>query len=91
MEFGAKISVSLVDGIAKIDNLSWDTFNEGHDLQAQVENYKSRYGYYPEVVLADGIYGTRENRNSLKEKGICFGGKPPGRPKKQTALHAEEI
>ena len=91
VEFGAKISVSLVDGVARIDNLSWDAFNEGQDLQAQVENYKSRYGCYPEVVLADGIYGTRVNRKFLKEEGIRFGGKPLGRPKKQTALNAEEI
>lgn len=91
VEFDSKISVSLVDGIAKIDHLDWAAFNEGHDLQAQVESYKSRYGYYPEVVLADGIYGTRENRSHLKKKGIRFGGKPLGRPRKQTGLNAEEI
>jgi hypothetical protein len=56
-----------------------------------VENYKSRYGCYPEVVLADGVYGTRVNRNFLKANGIRFGGKPLGRPKKQMALNAEEI
>jgi hypothetical protein len=61
------------------------------DLETQVENYKSRYGCYPEVVLADGIYGTGENRKFLKAKGIRFGGKPLGRPKKQTELNAEEI
>lgn len=27
-KFGAKISVSLVDGIAMVDHLSWDAFNE---------------------------------------------------------------
>ena len=91
VEFGSKISVSLVDNIATIDHLGRDAFNEGQDLQAQVENYKTRYGYYPKVVLADGIYGTRVNRNYLKEKGIRFGGKPLGRPKKQTELNAEEI
>jgi len=91
VEFGSKISVSLVDGIAMIDHLGWDAFNEGQDLQTQVESYKSRYGCYPEVVLADGIYGTRDNRNYLKEKGIRFGGKPLGRPRKQTGLNAEEI
>ena len=91
VEFGAKLSVSLVDGVARIDSLSWDAFSEGQDLVAQVENYKSRYGCYPEVVLADGVYGTKANRNFLKEKGIRFGGKPLGRPKKQTALNAEEI
>jgi len=43
------------------------------------------------VVLADGVYGTKENRNFLKAKGIHFEGKPLGRPKKQMALNAEEI
>ncbi len=91
MEFGSKISVNLVDGIAMIDHLGRAAFNEGQDLQAQVESYKSRYGCYPEVVLADGIYGTRDNRNYQKEKGIRFGGKALGRPRKQTELNAEAI
>jgi len=51
VEFGSKISVSLVDGIAIIDHLDWDAF-ESLDLQAQVESYKARYGHYPEVDFA---------------------------------------
>ena len=90
-EFGAKISVSLVDGIARVDHLGWDAFNESQDLQDQVEQYKARYGYYPETVLADGIYGSRDNRRYLQGKGIRFGGKPLGRPKKETELNAEQI
>lgn len=90
-EFGCKISVSLVDGIAMVDHLGWDAFNEGQDLKNQVEQYKVRYGYYPESVLADGIYGTRDNRSYLKGEGIRFGGKPLGRPMKQTELKAEQI
>jgi len=91
VEFGAKISVSLVDGIAVVDHLGWDAFNEGHDLQSQVERYKTRYGSYPETVLADGVYGTRENRKYLKANGIRYGGKALGRPVKQTELNAEQI
>ena len=90
-EFGSKISVSLVDGIAMVDHLGWDAFNEGQDLRDQVEQYKTRYGYYPETVLADGIYGSRDNRSYLKGEGIRFGGKPLGRPMKQTELNAEQI
>lgn len=90
-EFGAKISVSLVDGVARVDHLSWDAFNESHDLQSQVERYKERYGYYPETVLADGIYGTRDNRRFLQSNGIRFGGKPLGRPVKQTDQNAEQL
>jgi len=90
-EFGAKISVSLVDGIAMVDHLGWDAFNESQDLQDQVERYKDRYGYCPEAVLADGIYGTRDNRKYLQGEGIRFGGKLLGRPKKQTGLNVEQI
>jgi len=91
-EFGAKINVSLdVDGLARIDRHSWDAFHEGNDLPEQVQSYQDRYGYYPEVVMADAIYGTRSNRAYLKEKGIRFAGKPLGRPRKETAENAEQL
>jgi IS5 family transposase len=80
VEFGAKLSVSLVNGYAYLDRISWDAYHEGGDLIPQVENYRQRYGVYPEVVLADQIYGSRENRAYLKDKGIRFSGKPLGRP-----------
>ena len=82
VEFGAKINVSIRDGFSRIDRLDWNNFNESTDLTNQVENYKKCYGYYPEVVLADNIYGTRANRKYLKEMGIRFCGKALGRPKK---------
>lgn len=80
VEFGAKLGVSLQDGFARINTLSWDAYNESSDLQMQVEKYKETNGFYPEVVITDKIYGTRENRNWLKERGIRFSGKPLGRP-----------
>jgi transposase, IS5 family len=33
VEFGAKFSASCVDGLAFLDHLSWDNFNESGDLQ----------------------------------------------------------
>jgi len=90
-EFGAKISVSMTDGLAFVDHIGWDAFNESKDLKQQVEEYQQRFGHYPEVVLADQLYGSRENRNYLKERGIRFGGKPLGRPPKQTAENAERL
>jgi IS5 family transposase len=92
VEFGAKLSVSLTaQGISRVDHLSWDAFYEGHDLTGQVERYYDRYGYYPHSVVADPIYGTRDNRNYLKGKGIRFSGKPLGRPKKVTAENQQEL
>lgn len=81
VEFGAKLSVSLVGGYSYLDHLSWDAFNESGDLMDQVENYKRRFGFYPASVHADKIFGTRSNRNYLKDRGIQFSGKPLGRPR----------
>ena len=83
VEFGAKIGVSMVDGYARIDTLSWDAYNESTDLIKQVEAYKDLKGCYPEVVIIDKIYGTRDNRAYLKQHEIRFCGKPLGRPRKE--------
>ena len=80
VEFGAKIHVSLVDGYAFLDELSWDAFNEVSHMINYVEQYRRRFGYYPQEVLADQIYCSRENRKLLKEKGIKLLAKPLGRP-----------
>ena len=84
VEFGAKIGVSQVDGYARINTFSWDAYNESTDLAKQVEAYKALKGYYPEVLIADQIYGNRANRAYLKEHGIRFCEKPLGRPMKET-------
>jgi len=91
VEFGSKISVSMVGKLAFVDHLSWNAFNESADLIVQVEAYKKRFGFYPEAVHADGIYGTRDNRKWLKDHSIRFAGKRLGRPKKATADNKEEI
>jgi len=92
VEFGAKLSVSLTgDGLAHVDHLRWDAFHEGLDLVAQVEAYWKRYGHYPERVLADPLYGTRANRDYLKQRGIRFAGKLLGRPKQITDENREQL
>lgn len=92
VEFGAKLSVSLTgEGLARVDYLRWDGFHEGHDLEAQVEAYHRRYGFYPEVVLGDPSYGSRDNRKYLKQHAIRFAGKPLGRPPVVTDENRDEI
>ena len=92
VEFGAKLSVSLTgEGLARVDHLRWSAFHEGTDLISQVKAYQARYGVYPEAVLGDPIYGTRDNRHYLKEHGIRFAGKPLGRPRKVTEANREEL
>jgi len=79
-EFGAKLSLSVVDGFSLVDRLSWNNFNESLDLIGQIESYKDRFGFYPESVHVDKIYRTRENRKFCKERGIRMSGPPLGRP-----------
>jgi IS5 family transposase len=91
VEFGAKISISLVNGFSFVDVLSWDAYNESGDLEGQIESYHSRYGFYPESVHADKIYRSRTNRRYCKERGIRLSGPPLGRPKQRTDLNSEEL
>ena len=80
VEFGAKLSVSCVDGKAFLDHLSWDNFNESGDLEDQLELFKSRFGHYPEAVYVDQIYRTRSNRAYCQKLGIRITAPPLGRP-----------
>ncbi len=86
VEFGAKINVSLMNGFAFLEDLSWDAFNEGTRLIKTVEQYKARLGHYPKEVLADKIYCNRANRAKLKELGIVLVAKALGRPRAQSNL-----
>jgi hypothetical protein len=90
-EFGAKVSVSLVEGYGFVDRSSWDNFNECQDLQDQVETYKRRFGVYPESVHADRIYRTRDNLRYCKSHGIRLSGPRLGRPPKVTPENADQL
>lgn len=83
VEFGAKVSVSLVDGYAFIERMSWNNFNESKDLVEQIEGYRKRFGYYPESVHADRIYRNRDNLRYCEEHGIRLSGPKLGRPRKE--------
>ena len=83
IEFGSKLGVSLDNGFARINTLSWDAYHEGGDLVGQVEAYKEVHGYYPELVQVDKIYATRENRQWLKEREIRITASPLGRRKEK--------
>lgn len=90
-EFGAKVAISMVNGYAFIEQLSWDNFNESTGLKDAVEAYHQRYGCYPEAVLADQIYRNRENLRFCKELGIRLSGPQLGRPSKQNqSMHKRQ-
>ena len=78
-EFGQKLHLSRVDGDTYLEQTSWSNFNEGCDLKATVEDFHRKFGHYPEAVLADKIYQTRENRRYCKVLGIRLSGPPLGR------------
>ena len=80
MEFGAKVAISLENGYSRIEKLSWDAFNESRTLTESIENFHHRHGHYPEAILADRIYRTRDNLAYCREKGIRLSGPRLGRP-----------
>ncbi len=82
VEFGSKLGLSLANGFVKGDTLSWDAYNESVDLKIQAEAYRTLYGYYPELILADKIYATNENRTWCKDNHIRLSATPKG-PAKQ--------
>ena len=91
VEFGAKASLSLVDGYSYLHRISWDAYNESTDLKTQIEVYQKSFGHYPEWVSADKIYGTRENRTYMKSQDIRFSGVSLGRPKALTQEQKKEL
>ena len=83
VEFGSKINISEVEGFVRCNHIGWDNYDEGGDLEQQVEDFRRVYGCYPELLLGDRKYLTRKNRQYLKNMGIRIVGKPLGRPPKQ--------
>ena len=93
VEFGAKFDLSVDDsGLGRIEKISYDAYNESTVLVEAVERYKERNGYYPERLLADQIYRTRDNRNFCKLHGIRLSGPKLGRPSltKQSAKEKKQ-
>ena len=86
VEFGAKFDVSIDEhGLARMEKISYDAYNESTIFQATVERYKERTGHYPKRVLVDQIYRTRENRKFCDDRGIRMSGPKLGRPGKEKA------
>jgi hypothetical protein len=90
VEFGAKVAISMVDGYAFLETLSWDAFNEGLTLQKSVESYRQKHGYYPEAVQADKIYRNRDNLRFCERLNIRLSGPRLGRPLVDKVLQREQ-
>lgn len=85
-EFGAKLHISMVDGYARVERISFEAFNEVSDFFQAVEGYRERYGCYPERVLVDKIYRNRETVAWCKEREIQITGPALGRPPKDKEI-----
>ena len=84
VEFGAKLDLSIDEnGMARLEKLSFDAYNESDVLIGAIERYRERTGHYPERVLADKIYRNRTNLAFCKQHGIRISGPALGRPKKE--------
>lgn len=90
VEFGAKVEMSDVNGYLRVEDLRWDAFNESTTFQETVENYRMAYGHYPERVLADTIFRTRENLRYCKEHDIHMNGPRLGKPVSDPAVRKQE-
>lgn len=90
VEFGAKVSISLVDGFSFVEKIGWDAYNESCDLVEQIKGYRKRFGFYPESVHVDRIYRTRENLRFCNKHGIRMSGPALGRPTDDAELLKEQ-
>ena len=90
VEFGVKLDISVCDGWTRLERHSFDAYNESTGLQDMIERYKERTGQYPERVLVDKIYRTRENLKYCKQHNIRLSGPALGRPKKDAEVDKKQ-
>jgi transposase, IS5 family len=91
VEFGAKLAISVVDGLAYLEKLSWDNFGEAMTLIEAIERYYERQGFYPVSVHVDKIYRTRDNIRYCQSKGIRLSGPRLGRPPKEPDIALKKL
>lgn len=88
VEFGAKLSVSVVKGYVFVDRIDYNAYHEAKDLPEQAEAYFKRFGFYPEAIHCDRIYLTKENRTYCEKRGITLAG--CGKEKQKDSMHESE-
>jgi len=91
VEFGSKVEMSVVDGFLRVEDMRWDAFNESTTLKTSVESFRKAYGHYPERVLADTIFRTRENLRYCREHGIHLSGPKLGKPPADAAEYRRQL
>ena len=74
-------------GMARLERLSFDTYNESDVLFSAIEGYYKLTGHYPERVLVDQIYRNWANPNYCSSHDIRILGSALGRQKKNAKIH----
>ncbi|OAU78230.1 transposase, partial [Lacticaseibacillus rhamnosus] len=67
VEFGAKIDCSMLDGVIDVERFDFNSFNESTDLEVTLDHAFDLVGEYPDEVLVDTLYRTRDNINLCKK------------------------
>jgi hypothetical protein len=80
VEFGAKVNKIQINGISFIEHLDFEAFNEGNHFQSSVWMAQELTHTKVNVMGADAIYATNENRKFATENRIrtdfCRKGRP---------------
>jgi len=79
VEFGAKVATVRIGGFSFVIHMDYENFPEALYLEKSAEEYRRIFGFYPETIIGDKIYGNRNNRNYCKSKGIRLSGPGLGR------------
>ena len=89
VEFGAKSSMSHVDGFLFLDEHEHDNYSEAGTgiVRKQLRNYEKRFGKKPPSFTGDNLYGSRGNRELLEEEqGIRTSFVRLGKKRKASAM-----
>jgi hypothetical protein len=78
-EFGAKLDISVFEGFVRLEHSSFDPYNESENLMEIIRRHKQRTGSYPQTVLVDQVFRTKENREFCEKHNIQMFGKPLGK------------
>lgn len=84
VEFGAKVSIKMIDGYGFVDKTDWNAYAEEALLIPALLDYRRKYGCYPKAVIADRHYRNRKNLAFCKKWDIRLSGPRLGRPPKLT-------
>lgn len=75
VEFGVKISVSLVDGVSFVERISWDAYNEFMGLVQQIDAFRRCFGHDLASVHVDQVYCTRDIAATATVEGFASQGR----------------